>query len=99
MQERLLRYSVPVCITVADTVFKYVFLQIISFLPFPPYQTNSPDLGLCTWKCSFSVDKQILTGNMMAKLKSPQWGKECNLIDLPSYSNKISFHADNICCK
>lgn len=35
-----------ICTTVADTVFKYVFLQIISFLPFPPSQTNSPELGL-----------------------------------------------------
>lgn len=29
MHERVIGYSMPICITVADTVSKYVFLQVI----------------------------------------------------------------------
>lgn len=40
-----------------------------------PYQTNTPEISLCTWKCSFRVDKQILPGNLMAKLEVSTVGK------------------------
>lgn len=86
-----------ICTTVTDNCFQICFLtnNLISSLSSLPDKFSRAR----SWKCSFSVDKQILPGNVMAKLKCPQWGKECNSTAVLSYSNKILFHTGNICCK